>query len=246
MNGRWDNERASSGLDALAAHILKFPGPNNGGSDRLYWAARTARKEGHSLEEVLEVLLPATVARGTERSAGIRTIHSAYEAKSEAERLASLIPPREWKLVWRSRHPRLHPFKLIRRDNGKFNKIPMVHWKYGWRDPNHDWQLPKGAQWGLALPPGTIVLDVDNMDLFLTLGLDLPDTRAQRTPSGGAHLFYRLRPDRPVPSQSTDKDKTRGYDTRIGERGWVGVYGPAALSDPLTWALAPDWLQPDE
>jgi hypothetical protein len=69
-------------------------------------------------------------------------------------------------------------------------------------------------------------------------GVDLPDTRTVRTPSGGLHLYFRWDESRPVGNRA---GVLPGLDVR-GKGGFVcagGAYGTIGPDAPV---CAPDWL----
>jgi hypothetical protein len=91
-----------------------------------------------------------------------------------------------------------------------------------------------GCAWGWKLPVGSVVVDVDDQAAFDATGLLLPHTAWQGTVSGGTHWLY----------EGLDVRQTvkvvPGIDTRVGGKGWVGLYADDAFAGPV--ALAPEWL----
>lgn len=116
--------------------------------------------------------------------------------------------------------------------------------RHGFHDATTDewtimewWARHPGANVGVALPEGVIVVDVDDIEAFEATGLDLPPAPEQHTPGGGLHRFYRL--DKPA-SQSVKRHA--GVDTRVGGQGYVISWEPrwALSTQPLP--LAPGWV----
>lgn len=117
------------------------------------------------------------------------------------------------------------------------DKKPKVKWQ---NDPP-----PNGWHWspldliGVRLPEGTVVVDIDNDELFKEQGLDLPDTQQTTTHRpGNSHTFYRT--DGRTVKQTTKQ--ALGYDTRVGGKGYVIAWNSRSWAPVGSWGLAPDWL----
>lgn len=82
--------------------------------------------------------------------------------------------------------------------------------------------LADGVGW--RLPEGTVVLDIDNPDLYFSLGLPTPPALIQQT-TRGFHLLYALDPDRPVKQGGIP-----GADLKVGGKGYVKLYSPDAFT----------------
>lgn len=126
--------------------------------------------------------------------------------------------------------------------NGRRTKTPLVPWKdQASSDPEavrRLWRLHRNANLaGWALDGGSVALDVDDPARFADLGLDLPETASQQTPSGGYHYLYES-DGRPV--RQTVKE-IPGADTRVGGKGWLGLYGEDSFTDRPV-ARAPELL----
>lgn len=136
------------------------------------------------------------------------------------------------------------PFALRKGPGGKFTKTPLVKWQdAGVATADADaikamWAKWPTAQPGWRLPAGSIVVDIDNRAAFDKAALALPETARQATPSGGSHHLYSLRDGRDEVRQFTNKGL--GCDTRVGGRGWVGLYAPDSFAGAR--AMAPQWL----
>ena len=116
------------------------------------------------------------------------------------------------------------------------DKKPLVEWKQeSSSDPevHRQWQVFfKDAIKGYGLPTGKInnlwALDIDNknggngFESLNQLGIQLPQTAHQYTPSGGLHLFFKTNDDIHYP---TTVNKDLKVDTR-GEGGFVWLYNP--------------------
>jgi len=141
-------------------------------------------------------------------------------------------------LAHAGRGRRIFPFKLQRREEGGFDKIPLVKWKD--RATNDEDQIRRWsrefptARWGWVLPEGFLVADIDDQEAFDETGLDLPAAPSQETPSGGLHFLYTG-----VGARQTVK-QVPGLDTRVGGKGWVGLY--SADSFVGIDVEAPAWL----
>ena len=110
----------------------------------------------------------------------------------------------------------------------------------------HDWRLPFDYQWrdddliGVAVPDGTVVLDIDNVERFKQAGLEVvQSTYSPTRRDGGLHIYYRT--DGRKPPQVTDGPR-RGFDTRVGGMGYVIAWYPDDWTPPDTWAHAPEFL----
>jgi len=131
------------------------------------------------------------------------------------------------------------PFRLGAPDrSGHRDKKPLVKWtQVASTDPGQirRWAktLPQ-CHFGWRLPVGTVVVDVDDQGLFEATGLALPPTAGQTTPSGGFHRLYSG-----IGVKQTVKT-IPGIDTRVGGKGFVGLYGRDAFAGEV--APVPDWL----
>jgi hypothetical protein len=79
-------------------------------------------------------------------------------------------------------------------------------------------------------------VDIDDAAAFASAGLSLPPTASQTTVSGGSHHLYAT-DGRPV---AQTVKAVPGADTRVGGRGFVGVYSADAFSGEV--APAPEWV----
>jgi len=134
--------------------------------------------------------------------------------------------------------------------NSEGQKVPLVK---GWKDvASNDpaqiqlwselfkerisfWAIPTGDTNGI------VVLDIDvkrvnGFESLAKLGVTLPNTLMQRTPSGGAHYFFKTKPGETHPNTVNEE---LGLDTR-GDRGWIAHYGFHDPNAPL--ADVPEWL----
>jgi hypothetical protein len=105
------------------------------------------------------------------------------------------------------------------------------------------WKIEPDALIGVALPDGTIAVDVDDWEKFRASGLDLPPTKIkQTTPSGGEHDIYRLDHEAP---QTVKRHP--GVDTRVGGKGYVVAWQPEAWTvRPEDLDLSPVWVYDEE
>lgn len=133
--------------------------------------------------------------------------------------------------------------------NHENQKVPLI---IGWKDKASD-NLDQIKQWQeffrdrikiWAAPTGPvnniIVLDVDvkngknGFDTIKSMGLEIPPTWYQSTPSGGMHFFFKYDPNR----DPGNKVKfIESCDIR-STGGWIGVYGintDAPLADMPMW-----------
>jgi hypothetical protein len=141
-------------------------------------------------------------------------------------------------LAHAGRGRRVFPFRLEKR-GGKLTKTPLVKWKErATADESRirAWaaKFPR-AHWGWVLDEGLIVADVDDAEAFAATRYELPEAPSQTTPSGGEHRLYRY--------DGTARQTVAeipGLDTRVGGKGWVGLYSADAFDgDPVS---APVWL----
>jgi hypothetical protein len=134
---------------------------------------------------------------------------------------------------------RVFPFRLSEADaGGHRDKTPLVRWTAeATTDPDtiRRWatRFPT-AHYGWNLEPGLVVVDIDDFAAFAGTGLELPPAPSQTTPSGGSHHLYQ---DDGV--KQTVK-AIPGLDTRVGGKGFVGLYTVDAFAG--TPASAPAWL----
>ena len=114
------------------------------------------------------------------------------------------------------------------------NQIKL--WQEVFRDRLTFFGIPCGKQNGILV----LDIDVKNKNGFETiqkLNLPIPDTLYQRTPSGGAHLFFKYNPDK---DPGNKVGFIEGCDLR-SEGGFIIWYGAEAdLSKNI--AEAPDWI----
>lgn len=117
----------------------------------------------------------------------------------------------------------------------------------GWRELRESLPIPKGANRGLMLQPGQLVLDEDprnggDLTLLELIG-DLPRTRCVLTPSGGKHLYFRYDPALRI----TNRPLTTGIDVKT-HGGYVllppsrTAAGKYELFEDAPIADVPDWL----
>jgi AAA domain/Bifunctional DNA primase/polymerase, N-terminal len=161
-------------------------------------------------------------------------------AFSPADQVAALVggtTPLDLALAHAAQGREVFPFRL-RRVEGKYTKTPLVKWSTvatSDEDQIRKWaQTWPRAAWGWRLPVGTVVADVDDAQAFAATGLDLAPTAGQTTVSGGSHWLYSG-----LDARQTVK-VIDGLDTRVGGKGWVGLYSIDAFSGEV--APAPDWL----
>jgi hypothetical protein len=140
-----------------------------------------------------------------------------------------------------ARGRRVFPFWLRPQAGGKLGKFPAVRdWLHvASSDPDGVralWRARSRARPGWRLDDDLMVVDVDEPQRFADAYLDLPVTARQQTPSGGFHMLYRT-DGRPV--RQTVKE-IPGADTRVGGRGFVGLYHEDSFEGAV--ADAPEWL----
>lgn len=96
---------------------------------------------------------------------------------------------------------------------------------------------PNADNVGIALPEGTVVLDVDDPEAFGSAGLKMPDAPGQKTPSGGYHRLFHTNGH----AQQTVK-VIPGADTRVGGKGYIVVWDAQSLPTIDTLPDAPAWV----
>ena len=117
------------------------------------------------------------------------------------------------------------------------DKTPKVRWQGD--PPPGGWPIKASDLIGVALPPGTVVLDIDNPETFADTGRRVPDSVSSATRrEGGRHVFYRMN-GRPI-AQTTNP--ALGYDVRVGGKGYVIAWHPDDWRPVDQWAPAPEWL----
>lgn len=107
-------------------------------------------------------------------------------------------------------------------------------WQDQFRERISFWGVPTGATNGI------FVLDVDvkkanGFESLKNLGVEIPATLIQRTPSGGAHIIFKTKPGVHYPNSVNSK---LGLDTR-GDKGWIAYYGDTNGLEPID---VPDWV----
>ncbi len=114
---------------------------------------------------------------------------------------------------------------------------------HGFKDATTDpeaiaawWARYPDATIGVALPAGTMAVDVDDRAALKRSGLPLPDAPEQTTPGGGFHRFYRT----DGVARQTVKAHP-GIDTRVGGKGYVIAWQAEAFLTP-DLPPAPDWV----
>lgn len=113
---------------------------------------------------------------------------------------------------------------------------PAQHqqWLEFFRDRIKGWGLPAGANGLYILDIDTKPGGVNGFQSLTEMGIVLPDTAYQRTPSGGLHLFFQTNEY----SGRNTVNKELGLDTR-GEHGFVWLYNPD-FSRPIL--PTPHWI----
>jgi hypothetical protein len=111
-----------------------------------------------------------------------------------------------------------------------------------------DWRIEREYDWresdliGVAVPQGTVVLDIDNMAKFRATGLEVRmSAYAGTRREEGLHIYYRTDDINGPVAQVTEGD-VLGYDTRVGGKGYVIAWDPQRWVHPSEWEFAPDWL----
>ena len=104
------------------------------------------------------------------------------------------------------------------------------------------WRPCPDANVGIALPEGTVVVDIDDLAAFTSTGLVLPDAPGQATPSGGFHRLFSMN-GRGV---AQTVKATPGMDTRVGGLGYIVAWDVDALPSVGEYPDAPAWLYDDQ
>lgn len=209
----------------------------------LFRRARVALEAGYEPEVVIEAMTVAGVKSGLDRQEVKQTLKSAARAE-RVERVPDgtpPIPPAEWHDTWARTWPRLIGV-------GE-DKRPMQRWQYGWTEPN-DTTREDGTYYSVVLPPGVLVLDIDNGAEFEKTGLvdSLAGAPAYASISGKpgkAHVWFRAHPDRPYPTRTMGA--WPGADLLVGGMGIANIKDKGVLDiigDPSSLPMAPDWMQP--
>ena len=103
------------------------------------------------------------------------------------------------------------------------------------------WTVWPDALIGVALPQGTLGVDIDDHVAFDASGLDLPPSPlTQRTRSGGEHRVYKTNGHGDPPQQVKVHP---GVDTRVGGRGYLIAWSPDVwvLVHPNELTDSPEW-----
>ncbi|MDP9270078.1 MAG: bifunctional DNA primase/polymerase, partial [Chloroflexota bacterium] len=133
------------------------------------------------------------------------------------------------------------PFRLSKPDaSGHRDKRPLVKWTTAATTEEgtiRAWakEFPT-ARYGWNLEPGLVVVDIDDAPAFRGTGLELPPAPSQTTPSGGTHHLYQ------GDGVKQTVKAVPGLDTRVGGKGFVGLYAVDAFTNgealpPPPWLL---------
>lgn len=210
----------------------------------LFRRARVALEAGYEPDLVRDTLLSAALAGRLDRAEAKATLSSAIRAE-RIERVPDgvpPIPPAEWKDTWDRTWPRLIGVSD--------EKKPMQRWQYGWNEPN-DPTREDGRFYSIVIPPGLLVLDIDNGAEFEKTGLMAtieghPAAYASISGKPGkAHAWFRAHPDRPYPTRTMAA--WPGADLLVGGMGIANIRDKGILDligDPASLPMAPDWMQP--
>ena len=121
-------------------------------------------------------------------------------------------------------------------------KVPMT--SHGFKDGTLDpeqirawWTSKPLATIGVALPVGTMAVDVDDVDDFAAAALPLPEGPGQATPSGGYHRLLNIGERAAKQTQG----HFPGADTRVGGKGYVIAWEPWQWRTVDALPPAPDW-----
>ena len=226
-------------LDTLVAEqAAQVEGERN---TELFRRTRVALEAGSDSDDVAARMTAAGIAGGLAAREAASTVASALREPVDRPAAGTpSVPASDWEAVWLRTWPRVIGI-------GK-DKVPRQPWQYSWDGAN---AITVGGTPYLAIviPPGLAVLDVDDGELWLTNGLEVP-AGAPQYPSisgkpGKGHVWFRLHTDRPYP---TRKMKAwPGADRLIGGLGVANVKDwetIRALPLPVDMPLAPDWFQP--
>lgn len=137
-------------------------------------------------------------------------------------------------LAWAERYAAIGMPSIAIRSN---DKRPLAE---GWQaatlaDTSALLTANPGANLGIAVPPGLVVLDVDvknGTDGFAVLKAfefehgPLPPTLRAKTASGGAHLWFKVQPGVNIPNRA---GIAPGLDVRSGGKGFV-VVAPSTIN----------------
>lgn len=227
----------------LLATLAREQAENTEGNrnTELFRRARVALEAGYEPEEVRDTLTPAAIKGGLQRAEVKTTLTSALRAE-RVERVPDGTPPVAPSL-WRDTWARTWP-RLIGVDS---DKRPMQRWQYGWDEPNDPTR--EGKYLSIVIPPGLLVLDVDDLDEFAETGLEVPESAPKymsisQNPSKG-HVWFRAHPDRPYPTRTMRA--WPGADLLVGGMGIANILDKTILhtiGDPNDLPMAPDWMQP--
>lgn len=116
-------------------------------------------------------------------------------------------------------------------------KRPRVKWQS--TPPPGGWTFGPNDLIGVAMPEGTVAVDIDRPEVFAETGLSVPPTKFQTTRRpGGVHHFYRTSKQ----AYQTQQGDNLGYDTRVGGLGLIIAWHPEDWTHPSEWAEAPEWV----
>jgi hypothetical protein len=129
------------------------------------------------------------------------------------------------------------------------HKRPLItSWKTGTsREPGVItawWKQFPAAEIGVPMPPGTVAIDIDDIDAVKRAeadGLEFPETAWQKTRTEGHYQrFHVTDPTAGDVPQVVGRGGIK-MDTRAGGKGYVIAYEAAAF-DTRTWTPAPSWV----
>jgi putative DNA primase/helicase len=177
------------------------------------------------------------------------------------------MTPVEQALAYAERWP-VFPTALVRRANGKTDKVPLVKWakaeadraavdardpaliRRWWRRwPDAVISLPTGSRSGIVVLDIDVKEDRNGFDTLADLGAAiLPDTPIAHTPSGGVHVYFACHAAVEIRNSQGGKGLGIGLDVR-GEGGQVVLPGPGGYWWDPHWNFetvapvsAPRWI----
>lgn len=108
-------------------------------------------------------------------------------------------------------------------------KTPLVKWtRQATSDPRRVealWRARSEADGvGWVVPDGFVIVDIDDPEAFLDLGLELPQGPMQTT-TRGVHIAFAVDPQRTV-----RQGPIPGADLKLGGRGYVKIYSADAFT----------------
>jgi len=121
------------------------------------------------------------------------------------------------------------------REKASNDPVQIRQWLEFFKDKIKFFGAPCGPENGILVLDVDLKHDQNGIDTINSMGLELPETMWQQTPSGGYHFFFEFDPNR---NPGNKVKFLKGLDIR-STGGWVAIYN-LDITKPLT--KMPEWI----